>query len=199
MPFSEHHGADHPVSLYGATKRAGELMAHAYSSLYGIPSTGLRFFTVYGPWGRPDMAYFLFTRAISEGRPIDVYNQGRMKRDFTYINDIIEAVVRVMEKVPAPDPSWDPGKPDPAKSFAPYRLYNIGNNRPVELIRFIEVLEGCLGKKAVKNLLPIQPGDVEETYADVDDLMAGVGFKAGTPIEEGLRRFVQWYKDYYSV
>lgn len=199
MPYSEHHGADHPVSLYGATKRAGELMAHAYSSLYGIPSTGLRFFTVYGPWGRPDMAYFIFTKAISEGRPIDVYNQGRMKRDFTFIDDIIEAVVRVMEKVPAPDPQWDPGKPDPAISFAPFRLYNIGNNRPVELIRFIEVLEGCLGKKALKNLLPIQLGDVEITCADVDDLMAGVGFKASTSIEDGLMRFVQWYRDYYSV
>jgi UDP-glucuronate 4-epimerase len=173
-------------------------MAHAYSSLYGIPCTGLRFFTVYGPWGRPDMAYFLFTKAISEGRPIDVYNHGKMQRDFTYIDDIIEAVLRVIERVPVPDPRWDAAKPDSASSYAPYKLYNIGNNKPVELLRFIEILEECLGRKAVKNLLPMQPGDVPATYADVDDLMRDVGFRPSTPIEEGLKKFVEWYQGYYK-
>ncbi len=199
MPFSVHHNVNHPVSLYAATKKANELMAHAYSSLYGLPCTGLRFFTVYGPWGRPDMAYFLFTRAISEGRPIDVYNHGRMKRDFTYIDDIVEAVVRVIDRIAAPDPAWSGQRPDSATSYAPYRLYNIGNNNPVELLRFIEIIEDCLGKKAVKNFLPMQPGDVPATYADVDDLMRDAGFKPSVPLEEGLRKFVEWYKSYYQV
>jgi len=198
MPFSIHHNVDHPVSLYAATKKANELMAHTYSCLYNIPCTGLRFFTVYGPWGRPDMALFLFTKAILEERPIDVFNYGRMKRDFTYIDDIIEGVVRVMHRVPEPDPSWNGDTPDPAISFAPYRLYNIGNNNPVELMHFIETLENCLGKKAKKNLLPIQPGEVPATYADVDDLSKDVGFKPSTPIEEGIRRFVEWYRGYYN-
>lgn len=199
MPFSTHHNVDHPVSLYGATKKANELMAHTYAHLYGVPSTGLRFFTVYGPWGRPDMAYFLFTKAIVEGRPIDVFNYGKMKRDFTYIDDIIEGMIRVMEKIPEPNPQWNSEAPDPATSYAPYRLYNIGNNNPVELMRFIEIIEECLGKKAIKNLLPIQPGDVPATYADVDDLMKDVDFKPSTPIEEGIRQFVDWYKWYYKV
>jgi UDP-glucuronate 4-epimerase len=199
MPFSVHQNVDHPVSLYAATKKANELMAHAYSSLYSLPCTGLRFFTVYGPWGRPDMAYFLFTKAISEGRPIDVFNHGRMQRDFTYIDDIIEAVLRVIDRIPSPDPLWDSAKPDSASSYAPYRLYNIGNNNPVELLRFIEIIEECLGRKAVKNLLPIQPGDVPATYADVDDLMRDVGFKPSTPLEVGIRKFVKWYKGYYRV
>lgn len=198
MPFSVHHNVDHPVSLYGATKKANELMAHTYSSLYKIPCTGLRFFTVYGPWGRPDMAYFLFTKAILEGRPIDVYNYGKMQRDFTYIDDIIEGLIRTMERIPEPNPSWSGDSPDPSSSSAPYKLYNIGNNNPVELMRFIEVLEDCLGKKAEKNLLPIQPGDVPATYADVDDLMRDVGFKPSTSIEEGIKRFVDWYKEYYD-
>ncbi len=199
MPFSVHHNVDHPVSLYAATKKANELMAHTYASLYRIPSTGLRFFTVYGPWGRPDMALFLFTRAILEGKPIDVFNYGKMRRDFTYIDDITEGVVRVMERVPEPDPSWSGDRPDSATSYAPYKLYNIGNNNPVELMHFIEVLEDCLGMKAEKNLLPIQPGDVPATYADVDDLIRDVGFKPSTPIEEGIRRFVEWYKGYYKL
>ncbi len=198
MPFSVHHNVDHPVSLYAATKKAGELMAHTYASLYGIPCTGLRFFTVYGPWGRPDMAYFLFTRAILDGRPIDVFNNGRMQRDFTYIDDIIEGVVRVMDRIPAPDAGWSGESPDTATSYAPYRLYNIGNNNPVELLRFIGVLEDCLGKKAEKNLLPMQPGDVPATYADVDDLTKDVGFRPSTPLEEGLRKFVDWYRGYYK-
>ncbi len=197
MPFSVHHNVDHPVSLYAATKKANELMAHSYASLYGLPCTGLRFFTVYGPWGRPDMAYFLFTKAISEGRPIDVFNHGRMKRDFTYIDDIIEAVVRVIDKTPAPDPGWSGDRPDPSSSYAPYKLYNIGNNNPVELIRFIEVIEDCLGRKAVKNFLPMQPGDVPATYADIEDLMRDAGFRPSTPIEEGLKSFVEWYRGYY--
>lgn len=197
MPFSVHHNVDHPVSLYAATKKANELMAHTYSSLYNLPCTGLRFFTVYGPWGRPDMALFLFTKAILGDKPIDVFNFGKMQRDFTYIDDIIEGVVRVMNKIPAPDPDWSGENPDSATSYAPYRLYNIGNNNPVELIRFIEILEDCLGKKAKKNLLPIQPGDVPATYADVDDLLKDVGFKPSTPIEEGISRFVNWYRSYY--
>jgi UDP-glucuronate 4-epimerase len=184
---------DHPLSLYAATKKAGELMAHTYAHLYGLPCTGLRFFTVYGPWGRPDMAYFSFTRAILAGKPIDVYNHGNMERDFTYIDDIVEGVVRVLNRPPQPDPGWDAARPDPGSSSAPYRIYNIGNNRPVGLLRFIEVLEEKLGRKAVKNLLPMQPGDVAVTCADVEDLMRDVGFRPATPIEEGLGRFVDWY------
>ncbi len=199
MPFSVHHNVDHPVSLYAATKKATELMAHAYAGLYKLPSTGLRFFTVYGPWGRPDMAYFLFTKAILEGRPIDVFNYGKMQRDFTYIDDIVEGVIRVIERVPAPDPDWSGDRPDPSSSYAPYKIYNIGNNNPVELMRFIEVLEDSLGKKAEKNLLPIQAGDVPATYADVDDLIKDVGFKPSTSIEEGINKFVQWYKEYYKI
>jgi len=199
MPFSIHHNVDHPVSLYAATKKANELMAHTYSHLYKLPCTGLRFFTVYGPWGRPDMALFLFTKAILEDRPIDVYNYGKMQRDFTYIDDIVEGVVRVADKVAEADPGWSGDLPDPGTSPAPYRIYNIGNNNPVELMRFIEVLEEALGKKAKKNLLPIQPGDVPATYADVDDLMRDVGFKPSTPIEEGIKRFVEWYKGYYRL
>lgn len=199
MPFSVHHNVDHPVSLYAATKKANELMAHTYASLYKIPSTGLRFFTVYGPWGRPDMALFLFTKAILEGKPIDVFNFGKMQRDFTYIDDIVEGVVRVLDKVPSPDPEWSGDRPDPSTSYAPYRLYNIGNNNPVELMEFINVLEDCLGKKAEKNLLPIQAGDVPATYAEVDDLIRDVGFKPSTPIETGIRNFVEWYKAYYRT
>jgi UDP-glucuronate 4-epimerase len=199
MPFSTRDNVDHPVSLYAATKKANELMAHAYAGMYGIPCTGLRFFTVYGPWGRPDMAYFLFTKAITEGRAIDVYNYGEMKRDFTYIDDVVEGITRVMERPPSPDPKWSCDAPDPATSFAPYRLYNIGNNAPVELLRFISVLEERLGREAVKNLLPMQPGDVPATFADVDDLMRDTGFRPSTPIEEGLARFVEWYRDYYGV
>jgi UDP-glucuronate 4-epimerase len=199
MPFSARHNVDHPISLYAATKKANELMAHTYSSLYGIPCTGLRFFTVYGPWGRPDMALFLFAKAILEDQPIDVFNYGKMKRDFTYIDDIVEGVVRVSENVPKPDPRWDGDNPNAATSYAPYRLYNIGNNNPVELMRFIEVLEDFLGKKARKNLLPIQAGDVEATYADIDDLMADVGFKPDTSIEVGIERFVRWYKEHYRM
>jgi len=198
MPFSVHDNVDHPVSLYAATKKADELMAHAYSSLYNLPCTGLRFFTVYGPWGRPDMAYFLFTRAILEGQTIDVFNYGKMQRDFTYIDDIVEGVIRVIGHIPVPDPLWRGDAPDSATSFAPYRLYNIGNNSPVELIRFIEVLEECLGKKAKKNLMPIQPGDVPATFADVDDLIKDIGFRPATTIEDGLRRFVDWYNGYYG-
>ncbi|HSW65008.1 MAG TPA: NAD-dependent epimerase [Dissulfurispiraceae bacterium] len=199
MPFSVHHNVDHPVSLYAASKKANELMAHTYSHLYTIPTTGLRFFTVYGPWGRPDMALFLFTEAILEGRPIDVFNYGRMRRDFTYIDDIVEGVVRVIDRIPEPNPAWSGDAPDSATSYAPYRLYNIGNNNPVELMQFIEELEDCLGKKADKNLLPIQPGDVPATYADVDDLIQDVGFKPDTPIAEGVRKFVEWYRGYYRV
>jgi len=199
MPFSVHHNVDHPVSLYAATKKANELMAHTYASLYGIPVTGLRFFTVYGPWGRPDMALFLFTRAILDGKPIDVFNYGKMRRDFTFVDDIVEGVVRVLEKVPAGNPAWSGERPDPGTSYAPYKLYNIGNNQPVELLRFIEVLEDTLGKKAQKNLLPLQAGDVPATYADVDDLAADVGFKPSTSIEEGIGRFVAWYREYYRV
>jgi len=198
MPFSVHHNVDHPISLYAATKKANELMAHTYAALYGLPCTGLRFFTVYGPWGRPDMALFLFTRAILEGRPIDVYNEGRMRRDFTYIDDIIEGVVRVMGKIPSGSPAWSGARPDPASSFAPYRIYNIGNNRPVALMDFIAALEKHLGRKAAMRMLPMQPGDVPETCADVDDLMADVGFRPGTSIEEGIGRFVDWYREYYA-
>ncbi len=197
MPYSVHNNVDHPVSLYAATKKANELMAHSYSNLYKLPCTGLRFFTVYGSWGRPDMSYFLFTKAILEGKPIDVFNYGKMKRDFTYVDDIVEGVARVMDKVPVPNPAWSGEDPDSATSFAPYRLYNIGNNEPVELLKFIEVIENCLGKKAIKNLLPLQPGDVLATYADVDDLVKEVGFKPQTTIEDGIRNFVEWYKGYY--
>ena len=199
MPFSVHDNVDHPVSLYAATKKANELMSHTYASLYKIPCTGLRFFTVYGPWGRPDMALFLFTKAILENRPIDVFNYGKMRRDFTYIDDIVEGVIRVVDRIPQPDPLWHGDSPDSAVSYAPYRLYNIGNHNPVELMKFIEVLESCLGKKAEKNLMPIQAGDVPATYADVDDLIRDVGFKPATPIEVGIARFVEWYKDYYGI
>jgi UDP-glucuronate 4-epimerase len=199
MPFSVHHNVDHPVSLYAATKKANELMAHTYSSLYNIPCTGLRFFTVYGPWGRPDMALFIFTKAILEGNPINVFNYGKMQRDFTYIDDIVEGVVRVMDKIPEPNPKWNGETPDSATSYAPYKIYNIGNNNPVELMHFIEVLEDYLGKKAVKNLLPIQQGDVPATYADVNDLIKDVGFKPSTPIEDGIKRFVGWYREYHKV
>ena len=198
MPFSVHHNVDHPVSLYAASKKANELMAHTYASLFKLPSTGLRFFTVYGPWGRPDMALFLFTKAILEGKPIDVFNFGKMQRDFTYIDDIVEGVVRVIDRIPGPNPEWSGNSPDPSSSYAPYKLYNIGNNNPVELMHFIEVLEDCLGKKAEKNLLPIQAGDVPATYADVDDLIKDVGFKPSTTIEEGIKKFVEWYRGYYK-
>jgi len=198
MPFSVHDNVDHPVSLYAATKKANELMAHTYSHLYGIPTTGLRFFTVYGPWGRPDMALFLFTRNILEGKPIDVFNYGNHQRDFTYIDDIVEGVIRVLDRVAAPSPDWNSDKPDPGTSKSPYRLYNIGNHQPVELMRFIEVLEECLGRTAEKNFLPMQDGDVPATYADVDDLIRDVGYQPATPIETGIARFVEWYRDYYS-
>ncbi|HHO47341.1 MAG TPA: NAD-dependent epimerase [Desulfobacteraceae bacterium] len=199
MPFSVHANVDHPVSLYAASKKANELMAHTYSHLFGLPATGLRFFTVYGPWGRPDMALFLFTRAILEDRPIDVFNNGNMERDFTYIDDIIEGVCRVIDRLPAPNPQWTGDDPDPATSSSPWRVYNIGNNRKEKLMRYIEVLEECLGKTARKNFLPMQPGDVPATYADVDDLVRDIGFKPGTSIEEGIRRFVDWYREYYRV
>jgi len=199
MPFSVHDNVDHPVSLYAATKKANEVMAHAYSHLHGLPTTGLRFFSVYGPWGRPDMAYFLFTKAILEGRPIDVFNYGNMKRDFAYVDDIIEGVIRVIDRVPMPNMEWSGDCPDPSSSRAPYKIYNIGNNKPVELLRLIEVLEDCLGRRTEKNLLPMQPGDVQETYADIDDLVRDTGFKPETPIELGVERFVKWYKHYYAV
>ncbi|NVN92423.1 MAG: NAD-dependent epimerase [Desulfuromonadales bacterium] len=198
VPFSEHHTTDHPVSLYAATKKSNELMAHTYAHLFGLPTTGLRFFTVYGPWGRPDMAYFSFTKAILEGRSIDVYNHGRMQRDFTYIDDIVDGIVRVLEQPPHADPDWNAATPDPASSSAPYRIYNIGNNRPVELGRFIEVLEECLQKKASTNMKPLQPGDVLVTCADINDLMQDAGFKPATSIETGLRHFVEWYRGYYK-
>ncbi len=199
MPFSVHQNADHPVSLYGATKKANELMAHCYSHLYRLPTTGLRFFTVYGPWGRPDMAYFLFTKSILEGRPIDVYNDGKMRRDFTYIDDIVEGVVRIMARPAAPDQKWKGEAPDPATSPAPYRLYNIGNHSSVDLLHFIGVIEDCLGKKAVRRLLPAQPGDVIATSADVSDLTRDAGFEPNIPIETGLRRFIDWYRAYYRA
>ncbi len=199
MPFSVHHNVDHPISLYAATKKSNELMAHTYSYLYNIPCTGLRFFTVYGPWGRPDMALFKFTSAIVEDRPIDVYNFGKMERDFTYIDDIVEGVIRVLERIPTPNEHWSGDNPDPSSSPAPYRLYNIGNNNSVSLMRFIEVIEEALGKKARKNFLPLQPGDVPRTFADVDDLMKDVGFRPSTPIEVGIPRFIEWYKEYYQL
>jgi UDP-glucuronate 4-epimerase len=198
MPFSVHNIADHPLSLYASTKRANELMAHNYSSLFKLPTTGLRFFTVYGPWGRPDMALFLFTRNILEGKPIDVFNNGHHKRDFTFVEDIAEGVVRVSERVAQPDPKWNSNAPDPSTSSAPYRLYNIGNNAPVPLMRYIEVLEECLGRKATKNFLPLQLGDVPETYADIDDLVRDVGYRPATPVEVGIRRFVDWFTEYYG-
>lgn len=199
MPFSVHDNVDHPVSIYAATKKANELMAHTYSHLYGLHCTGLRFFTVYGPWGRPDMALFLFANAILKDRPIDVFNYGKMRRDFTYIDDIIEGVVRILDRPAEPNPGWTGDAPDPSSSYVPYKLYNIGNNQPVELLRFIEIIEECLGKKARKNLLPMQPGDVPATYANIDDLMRDVGFKPDTTLEEGIPRFIAWYKDYYKV
>jgi UDP-glucuronate 4-epimerase len=198
MPFSVHDNVDHPVSLYAATKKANELMAHSYSHLYRLPATGLRFFTVYGPWGRPDMALFKFTRAILAGEPIDVYNHGNMRRDFTYVDDIVEGVVRVVDHVPAPDPRWDGAAPDPGTSSAPYRLYNIGNSNPVELTEFVRVLERALGRSAQLNLLPLQPGDVPATAADVADLSAEVGFAPSTGIEVGIPKFVAWYRQYYG-
>jgi len=199
MPFSVHDNVDHPVSLYAATKKANELMAHTYSHLYRLPTTGLRFFTVYGPWGRPDMALFLFTRAILAGKPIDVYNFGRMRRDFTYIDDIVEGVIRVTDHIATPNPHWSGDHPDPGTSAAPYRNYNIGNNQPVELLHLIGILENALGRKAEKNLMPMQPGDVPATFADVNDLVRDVGFQPATPIEEGVARFVEWYRGYYRV
>jgi UDP-glucuronate 4-epimerase len=199
MPFSVHDNVDHPVSLYAASKKANELMAHTYSHLYQLPVTGLRFFTVYGPWGRPDMALFLFTRNILADKPIDVFNYGHHRRDFTYIDDIVEGVIRVLDRPARSNPQWSGRSPDPATSTAPYRLYNIGNNKPVELLRYIEVLESCLGKKAQWNLLPLQLGDVPDTYADVDNLVEDVGYQPTTPIESGISRFVDWYRAYYEV
>ncbi len=199
MPFSVHDNVDHPLSLYAATKKANELMAHSYSHLYGLPTTGLRFFTVYGPWGRPDMALFIFTKAILAGQPIEVFNEGRMQRDFTYIDDIVEGIVRVAERVARPNPDWSGNTPDPGSSKAPYKIYNIGNNNPVDLLHLIEVLEGCLGRKANKRFMPMQPGDVPATSADVSDLARDVGFKPSTTIEDGVRRFVDWYLNYYEA
>jgi len=199
MPFSVHHNVDHPISLYAASKKSNELMAHTYSYLYGLPCTGLRFFTVYGPWGRPDMALFLFTRAILSGEPIKVFNHGRMKRDFTYIDDIIEGVVRVTRRTAAPNPEWSGASPDPSSSPAPYRIYNIGNNNSVQLGHFIEVIEKNLGMTAQKEYMELQPGDVPNTFADVDDLIRDVGFKPDTPIEEGVANFVRWYREYHRI
>jgi UDP-glucuronate 4-epimerase len=199
MPFSVHDNVDHPVSLYAASKKANELMAHTYSHLYNLPTTGLRFFTVYGPWGRPDMSPIKFARNITEGKPIDVFNYGHHCRDFTYIDDIVEGVIRVIDQPAQANPDWSSETPDPATSFAPYRLYNIGNNNPVHLLTFIETLEKCLGKQAIKNLLPMQPGDVPDTYADVSDLVRDLGYQPATLLEDGVRNFVEWYKDYYRV
>jgi UDP-glucuronate 4-epimerase len=199
MPFTVHKGVDHPLSLYASTKKANELMAHNYAALFKLPCTGLRFFTVYGPWGRPDMALFLFTRNILEGKPIDVFNYGRHKRDFTFVDDVAEGVVRALDRPASPNPDWSGDHPDPATSSAPYRLYNIGNNSPVELSRYIEVLEDCLGRKAERNLLPLQPGDVPDTFADVEDLVRDVGYRPATPVEVGVRRFVDWYRGYFKV
>ena len=199
MPFSVHHNVDHPLSFYAASKKANELMAHTYSHLYGLPTTGLRFFTVYGPWGRPDMALFMFTRAILAGQPIDVFNYGQHRRDFTYIDDIVEGVIRVLDRPPTGNPDWSSATPDSATSLAPYRLYNIGNNQPVELMEYIAVLEQNLGLKAQLNLLPLQPGDVPDTYADVTDLVRDTGYRPSTPVAEGVARFVAWYRDFYQV
>ena len=198
LPFSESHNVDHPVSLYAAAKKANELMAHSYAHLYDLPCTGLRFFTVYGPWGRPDMAYFSFTRKILAGEPIPVFNEGRMKRDFTYIDDIVEGVMRIIDKKPVGDPQWNGDDPDPATSYAPYRIYNIGNNNVVQLLDFIHVLEDCLGRKAQLEMLPMQNGDVRATFANVDALQEAVGFKPSTSVAEGLSRFVSWYREYYA-
>ena len=199
LPFAVEDSVDHPVSLYAASKKANELMAHTYSHLYNIPTTGLRFFTVYGPWGRPDMALFLFTRKILAGEPIEVFNNGRHSRDFTYIDDIVEGVIRTLDRVPGPDPTYDPLQPTPASSTAPYRVYNIGNSQPVELLRYIEVLEDALGRKAEMHMLPLQPGDVPDTFADVTALQRDTGYTPATPIETGVRRFVEWYRDYYKI
>jgi len=199
MPFSVHDNVDHPVSIYAATKKANELMAHTYSYLYRLPTTGLRFFTVYGPWGRPDMALFKFTRQMLADEPIDVFNHGKHRRDFTYIDDIVEGVIRTLDHIPRPNPDWSGDHPDSATSTAPYALYNIGNNEPVELLRYIEVLEDCLGKKAKKNMLPLQPGDVPDTYADVQDLVRDVGYKPDMPVEKGVANFVAWYREFYRV
>ncbi len=198
MPFSVHHNVDHPISLYAASKKTNELMAHTYASLYKLPTTGLRFFTVYGPYGRPDMAYFLFTKAILEGKPIKVFNQGKMRRDFTYIDDIVEGIIRLLPVVPKENLNWNSSNPDPGSSFAPYRLYNIGNNKPVDLLYFIETLERKLDKKAIKEFLPMQDGDVPETFADIDDLVNEAGFKPSTNIDQGLESFVEWYLGYYK-
>jgi UDP-glucuronate 4-epimerase len=198
MPFSVHSGVDHPLSLYASTKRANELMAHNYSALFGLPTTGLRFFTVYGPWGRPDMALFMFTRNILEGKPIDVFNHGHHRRDFTYVDDIAEGVVRACVRIAQPNPQWDSARPDPASSYAPFRIYNIGNNQPVPLLRYIQVIEECVGRKAQKNMLPLQAGDVPETFADIDDLVRDVGYRPATPIEVGVRKFVDWFCEYYG-
>jgi UDP-glucuronate 4-epimerase len=198
MPFSVHDNVDHPLSLYAASKKANELMAHTYSHLYRLPTTGLRFFTVYGPWGRPDMALFKFTRAILAGEPIEVFNYGKHRRDFTFIDDIVEGVIRVLDRIPTPNPDWSGAAPDSATSNAPYRLYNIGNNQPVELMHYIEVLEQCLGKPAEKRMLPLQPGDVPDTYADVSDLVADLGYQPATSVEDGVARFVDWYRGYFA-
>jgi UDP-glucuronate 4-epimerase len=199
MPFSVHDNVDHPLSLYAASKKSNELMAHTYSNLYNIPTTGLRFFTVYGPWGRPDMALFYFTQSIIEGKPIDVFNYGNHRRDFTYIDDIVEGVTRTLDRVASPNEQWDSDNPDPASSLSPYRIYNIGNSQPVELNHYIEVIENCIGKKAIKNLLPLQPGDVPDTYADVTALTDDTGYKPNTPVEVGVARFVEWFVDYYNI
>jgi UDP-glucuronate 4-epimerase len=199
MPFSVHNNVDHPVSLYAASKKANELMAHTYAHLFKLPCTGLRFFTVYGPWGRPDMALFMFTKNILAGKPIDVFNYGHHRRDFTYVDDIVEGVIRTLDQPAAPNSQWTGDNPDPATSSAPYRIYNIGSNQPVELLRYIEILEDCLGKKAEKNLLPLQAGDVPDTYANVDALISDIGYKPDTPIEVGVKRFVDWYRDYYKA
>jgi UDP-glucuronate 4-epimerase len=199
MPFSTHYNVDHPISLYAASKKSNELMAHTYSYLYNIPSTGLRFFTVYGPWGRPDMALFKFTKAILENLPIDIYNYGRMRRDFTYIDDIVEGVIRVLDKPPQRNDTWDGMHPDPASSCSPYKLYNIGNNNPVELMDFIEAIEDYLGRKAIKNLLPIQAGDVPATWAEVSDLINDFDYKPKTPVKEGIEHFIAWYRSFYNV
>jgi UDP-glucuronate 4-epimerase len=199
MPFSVKHNVDHPISLYAASKKANELMAHTYSALYNLPTTGLRFFSVYGPYGRPDMALFIFTKSILEGKPIDVYNDGKMKRDFTYIDDIVEGIVRLIPRVSKPDPEWNGFAPNPSSSFAPYKIYNIGNHHQVELLHFIETIERKLNKKAIKNFMPLQDGDVPESFADVDELMRDVGFKPATPIEEGISNFIDWYLNYYMI
>ncbi|QOX77706.1 NAD-dependent epimerase [Trichlorobacter lovleyi] len=197
-PFSVHQNVDHPVSLYAATKKANELMAHSYASLFSLPVTGLRLFTVYGPWGRPDMAYFSFTKAILEGRPINIFNQGRMQRDFTYVDDIVEGIIRIADRPATANPAWSGAQPDPGSSFAPYRIYNIGNNKPVELLQFIETLEHQLGKTALKNFLPMQAGDVPATFADIDELAAETGFRPATSLEDGIAHFVAWFRSYYN-